>query len=217
MIKIGLIVNPNAGMGGNVGLKGTDGEMYKKAIELGATPVAPGRINEVLSLVKRRDIIFICAQDKMGEEYLKNLDFKYEVIGESKKQTTSKDTKKSIRLMIDKGAELIVFVGGDGTARDVLDVVGLEVPVIAIPSGVKMFSSVFAFSPHAAAKMIDSFDKKFIEKEVLDIDEDAFSENRLVAKLYGYVKVPEIENLLQGKKAASDVSVYTKEKKTDAA
>jgi predicted polyphosphate/ATP-dependent NAD kinase len=165
MIKIGLIVNPIAGMGGKVGLKGTDGEMYKRALELGAKPVTSIRIEEVLGLVKRDDLYFFAAPGKMGEDHLKNFDFKFETIGKVNKETDSKDTKRIIRTMIEKEIKILIFVGGDGTARDVLDVVGMDVPVIAIPSGVKMFSSAFVYSTHAAAEMINGFGEDFIEKE----------------------------------------------------
>lgn len=217
MVKIGLVVNPIAGMGGNVGLKGTDGAMYHKAVELGAKPVASGRIRDVLSLVTRKDIYFLSAPEKMGEEYLKDFDFEFEVIGETGGETTAADTKWIVKKMVDEGIVLLIFVGGDGTARDVADVVGMDTPVIAIPSGVKMFSSVFALSAHAAAEMVNTFGSAFAEKEVLDIDEDAFRENRLVAKFYGCVKVPDIQYLLQNKKAASDVNIEAKNKKREVA
>jgi len=141
----------------------------------------------------------------MGEDYIKKYNFNYEIIGEIKNDTSSNDTKDIINQMIKNNIELLIFVGGDGTARDVLDVVKKDIPVIAVPSGVKMFSSVFALSAHAAAEMINTFSKKFIEKEVLDIDEEAFRNNKLAAKSYGYVKVPDIKNVLQGKKKASNV------------
>ncbi|MEA3422673.1 MAG: ATP-NAD kinase family protein [Bacillota bacterium] len=217
MVKIGLIVNPVAGMGGSVGLKGTDGEMYKKAVALGATQVTSVRIKEVLSLVKRKDIGFLVAKGKMGEDYLKEFPFTYEVVGEIAAQTEAGDTKIIAKEMMSRGIELLVFVGGDGTARDIIDVVGIETPVIAIPSGVKMFSSVFALSAHAAAEMINSFGDGFIEKEVLDIDEEAFRDNRLAAKLYGYAMVPDIKHLLQGKKDPSNVNVSTVDKKKEVA
>lgn len=217
MIKIGLIVNPVAGMGGGVGLKGTDGIMYRKAIELGAKPVTSDRIREVLSLVTRHDLSVLTAPGNMGEDILKGFSFEYKVIGTIGEETTAEDTKKITGAMMHNGIELLVFVGGDGTARDILDAVGLNTPVIAIPSGVKMFSSVFTLSAHAAAEMIDTFGSAFAEKEVLDIDEDAFRDNRLVAKFYGSVRVPDIQHLLQGRKAASNVQAEAEDKKNEVA
>ena len=206
MKSIGLIVNPIAGMGGSVGLKGTDGGIYKKAIELGAKPTTPARIEETLALLNRKDLYFITAPGKMGEDYIKKFNFKYEVVSEINEETYADDTKRIIREMLEKGIELLIFVGGDGTARDVYDVLGLTIPVVGIPSGVKMFSPVFALSTIAAAEIINNETKQLIEKEVLDIDEEAFREGKLGAKLYGYLKVPKKESLLQGKKEPSNIS-----------
>ncbi|MCE4606125.1 MAG: ATP-NAD kinase family protein [Desulfurococcales archaeon] len=207
-MKLGLIVNPIAGMGGSVGLKGTDGDAYRKALELGATPVSPVRIRQVLSLVKRRDINFLVAPGKMGEDYIRGTGFIYEVVGSIGEQTTADDTKKIAREMVDRGVDLLIFVGGDGTARDIADAVDLKIPVLAIPSGVKMFSSVFVVSPYAAARIMDSFtaDMPLVEREVMDIDEEAFRQNKLAARLYSYLKVPGIEPLLQASKEASNTS-----------
>ena len=206
MKKIGLIVNPIAGMGGSVGLKGTDGEIYKKAIELGAKPTTPQRIEKTLSLIKRKDVYFMVAPGKMGKDYIEKFDFKYEIVSTIDKETNADDTKRIIREMVEKDIDLLIFVGGDGTARDVYDVLGLTIPVVGIPSGVKMFSPVFALSPSAAAEIINTAGNQFIEKEVLDIDEEAFRENKLAAKLYGYLKVPKNITLLQAKKEPSNVS-----------
>ncbi len=206
MKKIGLIVNPIAGMGGSVGLKGTDGEVYKKALELGAQPVTPQRIEETLSVVNRKGLFFIVAPGKMGEDFMKKFDFKYEVVSAIDKKTNADDTKRIIREMVEKGIELLVFVGGDGTARDVYDVLGLTIPVVGIPSGVKMFSPVFALSTFAAAEIINNTSEQIIEKEVLDIDEKAFRDGELGAELYGYLNVPKNLNLLQSKKEPSNVS-----------
>jgi predicted polyphosphate/ATP-dependent NAD kinase len=206
MKKIGLIVNPIAGMGGSVGLKGTDGETYKKALKLGAKPTTPQRIEETLALVNRKDLYFIVAPGKMGEDFIKKFDFKYEVISKIDEETNADDTKRIIREMVEKGIELLIFVGGDGTARDVYDVLGLTIPVVGIPSGVKMFSPVFALSTYAAAEIINIETEQLIEKEVLDIDEEAFRNGKLAAKLYGYLKVPKNPSLLQGKKEPSNVT-----------
>jgi len=207
MKKIGLIVNPIAGMGGSVGLKGTDGNTYKKALKLGAKPTTPQRIEETLALIKRKDLCFIVAPGKMGEDYLKKYDFKYEVVSTTIGETTSADdTKRIVKEMLNKNIDLLIFVGGDGTARDVYDVLGLSIPVIGIPSGVKMFSPVFALSTYAAAEIIDKNSNQFIEKEVLDIDEDAFRKGKLGAKLYGYLRVPKNPSLLQNKKEPSNVT-----------
>ncbi len=212
-MKIGLLVNPIAGMGGNVGLKGTDGEMYNKALELGAEPITPVRIREVLNLITRQDIKFLVPQGNMGEDYIKDFNFDYKIIGKTNTKTTDEDTKKLARQILDEGADVLIFVGGDGTARNILDAVGTKIPLVAVPSGVKMFSSVFTFSPRAAAEMINNMGDDFIEKEVLDIDEEAFRENRLEAKYYGTVIVPNLNHLLQGKKSPSNIKHSVKEEK----
>lgn len=213
MMKIGLLVNPIAGMGGNVGLKGTDGEMYNKALELGAEPITPVRIREVLKLIYRQDIKFLVSPGNMGEDYIKDFNFDYKIIGKINKKTTDEDTKNLARQILNEGADVLIFVGGDGTARNVLDAVGTKIPLVAVPSGVKMFSSVFTFSPRAAAEMINNMGDDFIEKEVLDIDEEAFRENRLEAKYYGTVIVPNLNHLLQGKKSPSNTKYSVKEEK----
>lgn len=217
MIKVGLIVNPVAGMGGKVGLKGTDGESYKKAVELGAEQVTSIRTENVLKLITRNDLFFVSAPGIMGEDYLKDFNFDFKVVGEIGKETSNDDTKNIAKLIMDENVAAIIFVGGDGTARDVLDAVGMKTPVIAIPSGVKMFSSAFVFSAKAAAEMINTFGDDFLEKEVLDIDEEAFRGNVLDAKYYGTVLVPNIEKLLQGKKAASNVKSGAVNKKKEVA
>lgn len=208
MKKIGLIVNPIAGMGGSVGLKGTDGEIYKKALKLGAKPATPKRTKELLShTAHKKRVDLLVAPGKMGEKYIKKFGIVFKVVGQIFKETSSEDTKRIAREMVDDGIELLIFVGGDGTARDVYDAIDLKIPVVAVPSGVKIFSPVFAVSARAAAEMVDAFIEgtDSIEKEVLDIDEDAFRDNRLASKLYGYLMVPNAKKLLQkGKEASSE-------------
>jgi len=221
MKRIGLIANPIAGMGGSVGLKGTDGKVIKEALKLGATPIVPKRLEVFLSHIESRDEIFLLvAPGKMGEELVSGKGFKFEVIGHIEQQTTAEDTKRIAKLMVEKQVELLIFCGGDGTARDIFDAIELKIPVVAIPSGVKMFSSVFALNPKAAAQIVDKFIEETTdtqEKEVLDIDEDAFRDNRLVSKLYGYLKVPKILNLTQNAKDSSKVGRTIDENKYEIA
>jgi len=182
--KIGLIVNPVAGMGGSVGLKGTNGGMYKKALELGAKPITPKRTKILLSHIKNKDnILLVVAPGKMGEESVKEFDFPSTMIGLVRKEVSAKDTKRISSEMVKNGVKLLIFVGGDGTARDIYDAINSKVPVVAVPAGVKIFSSVFAVSARAAAAMVDAFVEgtDVTEQEVLDIDEDAFREDRLVS------------------------------------
>ena len=216
----GLIVNPVAGMGGSVGLKGTDGGMHHEALALGARPVTPGRTRQFLSMIRNRQALrLLVAPGTMGAEYLGDGNIEFQVIGDTSGETTPEDTRRIARAMIAAGAELLVFVGGDGTARDIHDAVDLEVPVVAVPAGVKVYSSVFALHTEAAARMVDAFidDDGVVEEEVLDIDEDAFREGRLEARHYGYLLVPAAAELRQGGKEASATAGSVAEAKREIA
>lgn len=218
---IGVIVNPVAGMGGSVGLKGTDGEdIYEKALELGALPVTPGRTEDLLQNIKELDYIeLITAPGKMGEDIVQSQNIPYQVVGSINEKTSESDTIAISKEMIARGIELLIFVGGDGTARNILDAVGSKIPVVAVPSGVKVFSAVFATSTRAAAEMVDAFiaGTGTTEEEVLDIDEDAYRDNRLSSKLYGYLTVPDVKRFLQAGKSASDTTISVAENKEDIA
>jgi predicted polyphosphate/ATP-dependent NAD kinase len=219
--RIGLIVNPIAGMGGAVGLKGTDGVIYKKAIEMGATPVTPIRASELFSHIKNKEnITLLVAPGEMGANIVKDLGIDFKIIGEIGKETTKEDTKRIAKQLVSENIDLLIFCGGDGTARDIFDSIGLKKPVVALPAGVKMFSSVFAINPRAAAEIVDKFIEEEIEtqeKEVLDIDEDLVRQDILQAKLYGYLKVPKILNLIQSGKTGSGFERTIEENKQDIA
>lgn len=210
MHKLGLIINPIAGIGGRVGLKGSDGEeIVRRALELGAEPVAPKRAMEALKgllAVKGRISLFTYPHE-MGEDEAKEVGFSPTVIGKiTPSHTTADDTKRAARDLRDLEVDLILFAGGDGTARDIYEAIGDSVPVIGIPAGVKMHSAVFAVDPSAAARIVMGFlweELPLREAEVMDIDEEAYRQGRLSAKLYGYLLTPYEPNLIQGVKEAS--------------
>ncbi len=209
-------------MGGSVGLKGTDGYIYKEALKMGANPVTPKRVEELLSNIKNQEnVLLFVASGKMGANIVKNKGFEYQIIGEIGDDTSEVDTKRIAKLMSDKNMDLLIFCGGDGTARDIYDAIQLEKPVIAIPSGVKMFSSVFALNPRAAAELLDVFilddNIDTQEKEVLDINEESFRHGKLESRLYGYLRVPEVSNLLQTGKQSSKTGRSARENKEDIA
>jgi predicted polyphosphate/ATP-dependent NAD kinase len=208
--EIGLIVNPIAGMGGRVGLKGTDGpEVLAKAIELGAEPVAPLRAIGFLQSLKRNcpDVLVVSYPAEMGAEEAAKVGFEPKVIGRiTSGHTTSADTKRAAKEMASEGVDLIVFAGGDGTASDILEAIGTRLPVLGIPTGVKMHSAVFANTPETAAEVVARFlrgELPLREAEVMDIDEAAFREGRLVAKLKGYLLVPYEPLMVQATKEGS--------------
>lgn len=204
---VGLVVNPVAGMGGSVGLKGTDGrELYQKALELGAEPVTPQKTKELLEHIAHKDrLAFLAAPAHMGAHFLEAFDLPVRVVGDINEQTTPADTKQILSEMVEQGADLLIIVGGDGTARDVVDAVDSDVPVVAVPAGVKMFSAAFATNPRTAAQLVDAFVEgaEDTEEEVLDIDEEAYRNNKLSSRLYGYLRVPRVPRYLQPGKVGS--------------
>jgi predicted polyphosphate/ATP-dependent NAD kinase len=207
---VGFIINPISGMGGKVGLKGTDGkDTLRSAINLGAEPVAPIRAREALMALKgvKNSFKLVTYPFEMGEYEAIECDFKPFVIGSIERgETTAIDTKKAVHEMIDLGADIIVFVGGDGTARDIFDVVDREIPILGIPSGVKVHSAVFAYKPEIAARILIRFlwdELPLKEVEIMDVDEEAFREGRISAKLFGYALTPYEPELFQGMKMAT--------------
>ena len=218
-IKIGLIINPIAGMGGSVGLKGSDGaEILALAREKGAIPNANQRAKEFLQALNpiKSKISFLTVEGIMGGDLVNALGFNVEFIPSLMISnhtqiftTTPNDTIFTAREMKNRGITLLMFVGGDGTARNIFEAVGDGVPCLGIPGGVKIHSAVFATTPIAAAQLILQYlwgEAPLREAEVLDIDEDAFRHNSVVAKLYGYLSVPYSPTFSQPSKMSSPES-----------
>jgi predicted polyphosphate/ATP-dependent NAD kinase len=209
--KLGLIVNPIAGMGGKVGLKGTDGvEILEKAKELGAEPESPQRTREALRLLLplENEIELITYPAEMGEDVAVECGFRPYVIGTiDVGQTNATDTKRACEDLRAHGVDLLLFAGGDGTARDIFTAIKDTVVVLGIPTGVKMHSAVFACSPAKAGELAALFlqnrIKRIREAEVMDIDEDSVRRGILTAKLFGYLKIPYERRHIQGLKATS--------------
>ncbi len=209
---VGFIVNPVAGMGGAVGLKGTDGKaILNQAIALGAKPVATQRAETFLSELApaKEHLNLIVGAGDMGEKQAKKKGFSCIVVGEAKKETTSEDTQTIAKCIVEADVDLFVFCGGDGTTRDVFKAIGVKVPVLGVPTGVKMHSALFAVSPQAAARVAMTYLWRGLplrEAEVMDVDEAAFRQGHLSAELFGYMLSPFEPHLIQGNKMASPMT-----------
>ncbi len=199
MKRIGLIVNPVAGMGGSVGLKGTDGNV-DEARKRGAVPHAMDRAKTALALLaKRSDLTFVTCSGAMGEDVLKEAGITgYRVLYRYAGDSSQADTKKAVRAFLEAGVDLVLFCGGDGTARDVFDVTGRDIPLLGIPAGVKMYSAVFAIDPASAADLVLAFDRQHLrDAEVLDVDENAYRAGHLNTRLYGIARTPVLAGKIQ--------------------
>ncbi|MFB0543719.1 MAG: ATP-NAD kinase family protein [Candidatus Bathyarchaeia archaeon] len=206
---MGFIINPIAGMGGRVGLKGTDG-VLKEALRRGAKPVAPGRAREFLTRLRKlsleEELLIITCPAPMGAEEVEAAGLQAKVLPLSLgAETTAEDTKKAVKMMVRIGVDLIAFVGGDGTAMDIMDALrGLsDVPVLGVPSGVKMYSGIFAVNPSDAAEVVESFVKgeaEIMEFEIMDADEEAIRRDRFIVSLYGFLRGPYVSARIQRSK-----------------
>ncbi|MCK5024254.1 MAG: ATP-NAD kinase family protein [Thermoplasmata archaeon] len=217
MVKVGFLINPIAGMGGRVGLKGTDG-VLGQAMELGAEPVAREKAEIMLS--RLRELIYIreldwltCCGD-MGAKALDEAGFDFSITYDAIENTSQKDTLAAAKSFMDAGVDLIVFCGGDGTARDIVSMVEKNVPVLGIPSGVKMYSGVFGVSPARTAEVLAGFlngELELADVEIMDLDEDKYRQGDWSVRLYYSAMTPFESTLVQSSKmmieAASDEAI----------
>lgn len=208
--KLGLIINPMAGLGGRVGLKGSDGtEIQRKALALGATPQASGRAAEALERIKRVDgLEVVTYPGEMGADAARTCGYRPVVIGSIKPgETTPEDTRSAAREMLEQNINLLLFTGGDGTARDIYSAVGEKIPVLGIPAGVKIHSAVFGTNPRGAGDLAALYlagrTTSLREAEVMDIDEEALRRGIVSAELYGYLRIPFRTSLVQTLKVAT--------------
>jgi predicted polyphosphate/ATP-dependent NAD kinase len=202
MKRIGLIVNPVAGMGGSVGLKGTDGKV-DEARQRGAIPHAMDRAARTLAPLSREtDVHFITCSGAMGADILQKTGCTdYETVYTFTGESSARDTMEAARRIRDAGAALLLFCGGDGTARDIFSAVGRDIPVLGIPAGVKMYSAVFAIDPAGAAGLVREFDPGLLrDSEVMDVDEDAYRNNVLKTRMFGIARTPAAPGRIQPSK-----------------
>jgi predicted polyphosphate/ATP-dependent NAD kinase len=214
--RIGLLVNPIAGMGGRVALKGTDGkDAVRLARERGAVPVAPERARRALERLARSGppIAVVAAPGSMGEDLARAAGLPVEVTGRAGpgRETRPADTRNAAAEMRERGVDLLVLAGGDGTARDVFDTIGAALPLVGVPTGVKMHSGVFAATADAAgaaaaAYLHDPRPAALTEAEIADVDEDAARADRVATRLHGSVLVPRQPALMVASKAPSGPS-----------
>lgn len=203
---IGLIINPLAGLGGPAAFKGSDG-MAEQALALGVEPKAAQRTRTALEplLSLRERIEFVSYPGAMGGDLLAQMGFEHRLLGQVGAQsTTAEDTRQAVQQLQDAGVALILFAGGDGTARDVCAAVREGQPVLGIPAGVKIQSGVYAISPRAAgeltARLVEGGLVRLASGEVRDIDESALREGRVTARWYGELCVPQEGGYVQAVK-----------------
>lgn len=206
MFKIGLIVNPVAGIGGPAALKGSDGDnIYQHAKALGFESKSLQRASIVVNALESlgSSVEFVTCSGAMGEDCVKGAPQQYSIVysPDDLTHTQPQDTCKATAAIMAVGVDIILFVGGDGTARDVCSVVDNNQPVLGIPAGVKMHSGVFAVTPKAAAQLIIDMIKgglvSIAEHEVRDIDEVAFRAGVVKSKHYGEMLTPQEGRYLQ--------------------
>ena len=211
IFKLGLVINPIAGMGGKTGLKGSDGSnTLKKALSLGAKKESAIRAEQALLPLKfmiNKFSLITCSAE-MGEKSCKKIGLKTDyIIDIDKKITTGIDTIKAVKIMARKQVSLILFSGGDGTACDIFYALQDKIPILGIPAGVKMHSSVFGTSPNAVGSLVSRIISNHSDTfptstaEIMDLDEDMRRYDQIRTRLIGYATIPSDKFLVQNPKS----------------
>ena len=212
--KLGLIINPIAGIGGSVALKGSDGAgTAEQALALGATAKANLRARQALEVLLpyKDELVVYTANDLMGAESAAALGFRVETLYHSQGETTSaQDTQNAVDALLAHDIDILLFAGGDGTARDICQRVGDSFPVLGIPAGCKIHSGVYAVTPKAAGRVIELMVSKQLvtltEADVMDIDESLFRDGIVKAKRYGEMQIPSELRYIQAVKSGGKES-----------
>lgn len=211
LLRFGLVLNPVAGVGGPAGLKGSDGaDIQQLAIEQGHLPKAAARLELALAaFVSAERVHWLCAGGLMGENSLRARGIEPEVVYQpalqdlsvSASSTTAADTRRAVLALEQAGCDLILFAGGDGTARDMHAALGDRVPVLGVPAGVKMHSAVFAVSPEAAGQLLETLVTgglvAAVRADVRDIDEEQLRAGEIGNRFFGEMSVPGFAGYLQ--------------------
>ena len=232
MFKLGLIINPVAGVGGSVALKGSD-DMVKHALALGAELKANARAQTALTVLLpyQDEIVIYTVNSQMGEHAAKNLGFNVELVYQTRNDNTqASDTEQAISALLAEQVDIILFAGGDGTARNVAKIVALnaeqnsqqysqqsswqkklpQVPVLGIPAGCKIHSGVYAITPTAAGRVVELMVTKQLvtltEGDVMDIDESLFRQGVVKAKRFGEMQIPSELRYVQAVKSGGKES-----------
>lgn len=206
--KLGLIINPYSGIGGALALKGSDGaDIREKALAMGANKQSGARTKEALELLEplKSEVEIYCPQGEMGGDIAESLGLATNIIYTAKaSQTEDLDTMKAAQALLDEDVDLIIFAGGDGTARNMCEVIQDKCPVIGVPAGCKIHSGVYAITPLAAgrvlAQVVSGELLTLMQAEVKDIDENAFRAGQVIAKTYGNMDVPQELSYMQSVK-----------------
>ena len=224
-MKIGLVINPQSGVGGSVALKGSDGaELQELAKRRDGEPRGVERAHAFLERLLliiddlRKELSWKTWGDEMGETVLRSHQVDFEVLGHSDSPTVGADTSEACSVISSAGVDILIFVGGDGTARDVMEGIFPGTLVLGVPSGVKMHSGVFAITPDAAAELIRDLlfgePIRKVEKEVRDYDLQKSDENQsVITKCFGEMWVPDSTPLVQQTKVpgSQDEALLTEE------
>lgn len=228
IFRLGIIVNPFAGIGGALALKGSDGaQIRERALAMGAEKKANEKMAKALSILDALSGQFavLTASGEMGETVCASLGIPCEVIYQAPElQTEGEDSENAARAMVEAGVDLLLFAGGDGTARNICRVVGEAIPVLGVPAGCKIHSGVYCVSPAAAGQVVSQMIAgelvSVMDAEVRDIDEDAFRGGKVIAKHYGEMRVPAELTYVQAVKMGGkedealvldDISAYVSE------
>ena len=218
MVRLGLLVNPDAGLGGRLGLKGSDGQAEiarSKGAQDRSGPRMRAMLDHLITISKDNldGIQWYVSKGRMGTDWISPAISSLEVIHSSSSSTDANDTSQLVGSMIGSDIDLLVYAGGDGTTRDVVAALSEygrpELPIIGVPTGVKMHSGCFASSPKAAAEVLSAWlegDLLLSSTEVLDLDEDLYRQGKWVVKLYAEAITPASPRWMQGSKMRVEAS-----------